>query len=292
MDVYINGKKVEFDSVGYLTDLVNKLTGEDVKPKDVEAPKQKENPMNIEKRLNELENNITALNKRLDTAIGVGSETLIEMYDLIEELIEEVKEVVEVSSEESNCDGCCCGCCEDESSEEDNFEDDGNEDSALVDLGPAESMIDFVELHKWYFVWDTSEGETFKDARVMTSCAAYDIEDGGCHFVDSPREAEHFANGKEATVTYDRGVNWKEIEERFLGEIINGKTQQGKLYFVWKKSRCDGRVMFADGKGTFVECRRDLNQGLGEKFENFEEIDYESLGVIENIKGVGASYAQ
>jgi hypothetical protein len=274
MDMYINGKKVEFDSVGYLTDLVNKMTGENVKPKDVEAPKQKENPMNIEKRLNELENNITALNKRLDTAIGVGSETLIEMYDLIEELIEEVKEVVEVSSEE------------------DNFEDDGNEDSALVDLGPAESMIDFVELYKWYFVWDTSEGETFKDARVMTSCAAYDIEDGGCHFVDSPREAEHFANGKEATVTYDNGVNWKEIEDRFLGEIINGKTQQGKLYFVWKKSRRDGRVMFADGKGTFVECRRDLNQGLGEKFENFEEVDYESLGVIENIKGVGASYAQ
>ena len=30
MDMYINGKKVEFDSVGYLTDLVNKLTGEDV----------------------------------------------------------------------------------------------------------------------------------------------------------------------------------------------------------------------------------------------------------------------
>ena len=289
MDVYINGKKVEFDSVGYLTDLVNKMTGENVKSKDVEAPMQKENPMNIEKRLNELENNITALNKRLDTAIGVGSETLIEMYGLIEELIEEVKEVVEVSSEDSNC-GCCCGCCEDESCEED--ETDSDEESSPVDLGPAESMVDFVELHKRYFVWDTSEGETFKDARVMTCCAAYDIEFGGCHFVDTPRDAEHFANWKEATVTYDKGVNWKEVEDRFLGEIINGKTQQGKLYFVWKKSRRDGRVMFADGKGTFVECRRDLNQGFGEKYENFEEVDYESLGVIENIKGVGASYAQ
>lgn len=289
MDVYINGKKVELDSVGYLTDLVNKMTGENVKSKDVEAPMQKENPMNIEKRLNELENNITALNKRLDTAIGVGSETLIEMYGLIEELIEEVKEVVEVSSEDSNC-GCCCGCCKDESCEED--ETDSDEESSPVDLGPAESMVDFVELHKWYFVWDTSEGETFKDARVMTCCAAYDIEFGGCHFVDTPRDAEHFANWKESTVTYDKGVNWKEIEERFLGEIINGKTQQGKLYFVWKKSRRDGRVMFADGKGTFVECRRDLNQGFGEKYENFEEVDYESLGVIENIKGVGASYEQ
>ena len=289
MVVYVNGKKVEFDSVGYLTDLVNKMTGENVKSKDVEAPMQKENPMNIEKRLNELENNITALNKRLDTAIGVGSETLIEMYGLIEELIEEVKEVVEVSSEDSNC-GCCCGCCKDESCEED--ETDSDEESSPVDLGPAESMVDFVELHKWYFVWDTSEGETFKDARVMTCCAAYDIEFGGCHFVDTPRDAEHFANWKEATVTYDKGVNWKEIEDRFLGEIINGKTQQGKLYFVWKKSRRDGRVMFADGKGTFVECRRDLNQGFGEKYENFEEVDYESLGVIENIKGVGASYAQ
>lgn len=289
MDVYINGKKVELDSVGYLTDLVNKMTGENVKSKDVEAPMQKENPMNIEKRLNELENNITALNKRLDTAIGVGSETLIEMYGLIEELIEEVKEVVEVSSEDSNC-GCCCGCCKDESCEED--ETDSDEESSPVDLGPAESMVDFVELHKWYFVWDTSEGETFKDARVMTCCAAYDIEFGGCHFVDTPRDAEHFANWKESTVTYDKGVNWKEIEDRFLGEIINGKTQQGKLYFVWKKSRRDGRVMFADGKGTFVECRRDLNQGFGEKYENFEEVDYESLGVIENIKGVGASYEQ
>lgn len=291
MGVYINGKKVDFDNVDYLTDLVNKMTGENVKSKDVEAPKQKENPMNIEKRLNELENNITALNKRLDAAIGVGSETLIEMYGLIEELIEEVKEVVEVSSEDSNC-GCCCGCCNDESDKEDETDSDSDEESSPVDLGPAESMIDFVELHKWYFVWDTSEGETFKDARVMTSCAAYDIEDGGCHFVGTPREAEHFANGKEATVTYDKGVNWKEIEDRFLGEIINGKTQQGKLYFVWKKSRRDGRVMFADGKGTFVECRRELNQGLGEKFENFDELDWESLGVIENIKGVGASYAQ
>ena len=290
MDMYINGKKVNLDESGALADLARSYGVIPNEKKDVEAPKQKENPMNIEKRLNELENNITALNKRLDAAIGVGSETLAEMYDLIEELIEEVKEVVEVASEDSECGGCCGGCCD--CGEEDKFEDDGNEESALVDLGPAESMIDFVELHKWYFVWDTSEGDTFKDARVMTCCAAYDIEFGGCHFVDTPREAEYFANGKEATVTYDKGVNWKEIEDRFLGEIINGKTQQGKLYFVWKKSRRDGRVMFADGKGTFVECRRDLNQGFGEKYENFEEVDYESLGVIENIKGVGASYAQ
>lgn len=244
--------------------------------------------MNIEKRLNELENNITALNKRLDESNKANHAAIVGLYDIVEGFVDDVIGAIKV---DQGCGSCCCGCEKDEDYTDED-EDYTEDDEQVVDIGPAESMIDFVELHKWYFVWDTSEGETFKDARVMTSCAAYDIEDGGCHFVDSPREAEHFANGKEATVTYDRGVNWKEIEDRFLGEIINGKTQQGKLYFVWKKSRCDGRVMFADGKGTFVECRRDLNQGLGEKFENFEEIDYESLGVIENIKGVGASYAQ
>ena len=111
MDMYINGKKVNLDESGALADLARSLGVVPKEKKDVEAPVQKENPMNIEKRLNELENNITALNKRLDAAIGVGSETLAEMYDLIEELIEEVKEVVEVASEDSECGGCCGGCC-------------------------------------------------------------------------------------------------------------------------------------------------------------------------------------
>ena len=135
MDMYINGKKVNLDESGALADLARSLGVVPKEKKDVEAPVQKENPMNIEKRLNELENNITALNKRLDAAIGVGSETLAEMYGLIEELIEEVKEVVEVASEDSECGGCCGGCCD--CGEEDKFEDDGNEESALVDLGPA-----------------------------------------------------------------------------------------------------------------------------------------------------------
>lgn len=280
MKFAINGEPV--DSVELEQYLAFFLGGNQIgQQQKQQKEQQKENPMNIEKRLNELENNITALNKRLDESDKANHAAIVGLYDIVEGLIDDIIDKVEV---DQGCDSCCCGCDKDEDYTED--------DEQVVDIGPDESMVDFVELYKWYFVWDTSEGDTFKDARVMTSCAAYNIEEGGVHFVDTPRDAEHFANGKEATVTFDKGVCWKEIEDRFIGQNINGKTQQGKLYFVWKKSRRDGRVLFADGKGTFVECRRDLNQGLGEYYANFEELDYETVGVIENIKGVGASYAQ
>lgn len=285
MKFAINGEPVDNVEVEQLVAFL--LGGKQI---EQQKEQQKENPMNIEKRLNELENNITALNKRLDESDKANRGAIVGLFEIVEGLIDDIIDKVEV---DQGCGSCCCGCDKDEDYTDEDSDEDNTEDvEQVVDIGPDESMIDLVELHKWYFVWDTSEGDTFKDARVMTSCAAYSIEEGGVHFVDTPRDAEHFANGKEVTVTFDKGVCWKEIEDRFLGQIVNGKTQQGKLYFVWKKSRRDCRVLFADGKGTFVECRRDLNQGLGEYYANFEELDYETVGVIENIKGVGASYAQ